>query len=203
MAGAKAAFDWYCQESLHDAFFPAVVSPIDKTSRLTAAQRRSLHASGTFCCTFCHSELLRADAVHAQDTDGNGSISIEELREGLTTVIGSETDPAAADGIMAALDVSGDGEINYSEFLAAVCDHQRMLADHTLAGIFGEPPCSAVRCSCAADTAATSSLARSWQCKTVRADGQALAPSQFLLSLNQFCLAALLVSAVSAVYKCC
>lgn len=32
---------------------------------------------------------------------------------------------------------AGDGEIDYMEFLAAVCDHQRMLADHTLAGIFG------------------------------------------------------------------
>ena len=73
-----------------------------------------------------------------QDKDGNGSISIEELREGLTIVMGAEADPDAADGIMAALDVSGDGEINYTEFIAAVCDHQRMLADHTLAGIFGE-----------------------------------------------------------------
>lgn len=47
-----------------------------------------------------------------QDKDGNGAISIEELREGLTTVMGSEADPDAAVNIMAALDVSGTNHVH-------------------------------------------------------------------------------------------
>jgi len=38
---------------------------------------------------------------------------------------------------MNALDVSGDGFIEYQEFLAAVVDRQRTLTDHTIAEMFG------------------------------------------------------------------
>ena len=40
-------------------------------------------------------------------------------------------------GAMDALDVSGDGFIEYHEFLAAVVDRQRTLTDHTIAEMFG------------------------------------------------------------------
>ena len=45
---------------------------------------------------------------------------------------------------MEALDVSGDGFIEYHEFLAAVVDRQRTLTDHTIAEMFGKQqhPCN-------------------------------------------------------------
>ncbi|KAK9797807.1 hypothetical protein WJX73_009571 [Symbiochloris irregularis] len=111
-----------------------IVQRLADFTRMTRLQGLLMHVVAN------HLSKAEVDSLHdlfdEMDKDGNGAISIDELREGLTTVMGSEADPDAAVNIMAALDVSGDGEIDYMEFLAAVCDHQRMLADHTLAGIF-------------------------------------------------------------------
>lgn len=49
----------------------------------------------------------------------------------------SEAGSRAAQAVMAALDVSGDGFIEYHEFLAAVLDRQRTLTDQTIAEMFG------------------------------------------------------------------
>lgn len=69
-----------------------------------------------------------------QDKDGNGSISIDELREGLTTVMGSEADPDAAVNIMAALDVSG-ASVCRSSAVAFLPSHNfEMSRDKTIAG---------------------------------------------------------------------
>ena len=40
---------------------------------------------------------------------------------------------------MTALDVSGDGQIDHNEFIAACIDHYQLLTDHTLTAIFGGP----------------------------------------------------------------
>ena len=37
-----------------------------------------------------------------------------------------------------ALDVSGDGQIDHNEFIAACIDHYQLLTDHTLTAIFGK-----------------------------------------------------------------
>ena len=39
---------------------------------------------------------------------------------------------------MLALDVSGDGQIDHNEFIAACADHYQLLTDHTLSAIFGK-----------------------------------------------------------------
>ena len=44
-----------------------------------------------------------------------------------------------AEELMTALDVSGDGQIDHNEFIAACIDHYQLLTDHTLTAIFGEP----------------------------------------------------------------
>ncbi len=49
----------------------------------------------------------------------------------------SEACGRAAQAVMAALDVSGDGFIEYHEFLAAVLDRQETLTDQTIAEMFG------------------------------------------------------------------
>ena len=81
---------------------------------------------------------------YPQDTDGDGYLSFEELRQGLDAASGNSVQCSeAAKAVMQALDVSGDGSIEYHEFLAAVVDRQRTLTDQTLAEMFGEamPKC--------------------------------------------------------------
>ena len=56
-----------------------------------------------------------------QDQNGDGYLSFEELRQGLDEAsAGSGECSSVAKAVMDALDVSGDGSIEYHEFLAAV-----------------------------------------------------------------------------------
>ena len=78
------------------------------------------------------------DVVCSQDTNCDGYLSFEELRQGMEDASGeSEACSRAAQAVMAALDVSGDGFIEYQEFLAAVLDRQQTLTDQTIAEMFG------------------------------------------------------------------
>ena len=52
------------------------------------------------------------------DKDGSGTISLDELREGLK-LNASEAASAELDAIMAAIDLDGSGELDYEEFIAA------------------------------------------------------------------------------------
>lgn len=74
-----------------------------------------------------------------QDTNDDGYLSFEELQKGMEDA-GSESETCneAAKAVMAALDVSGDGFIEYHEFLAAVLDRQQILTDQTIAEMFCE-----------------------------------------------------------------
>lgn len=77
-------------------------------------------------------------AALSQDTNHDGYLSFEELRQGMEDASGeSEACGRAAQAVMAALDVSGDGYIEYHEFLAAVLDRQQTLTDQTIAEMFG------------------------------------------------------------------
>ena len=74
-----------------------------------------------------------------QDENGDGYLSFDELRQALENDTDG-VDPSiskVADEAMKALDVSGDGFIEYHEFLAAAIDRRRILTDHTLAELFG------------------------------------------------------------------
>lgn len=75
-------------------------------------------------------------ALAFQDENGDGYLSFDELRQALEKDSGG-IDNNLADRAMKALDISGDGFIEYHEFLAAAIDRQRILTDHTLADLFG------------------------------------------------------------------
>ena len=63
-----------------------------------------------------------AAAFRMFDLDGNGVISADEFRQGLqalTGLTGSPITDMQADEMLAALDVNGDGSINYDEFVGA------------------------------------------------------------------------------------
>lgn len=79
--------------------------------------------------------------LDVQDENGDGYLSFDEVRQALEKDSGGQDAGAlrAAKAVMQALDVSGDGFIEYHEFLAAAIDRQRILTDHTLAELFGIP----------------------------------------------------------------
>jgi len=57
------------------------------------------------------------EAFRAFDTDGDGLLSAEELRQGLSSFGAT---PDAVDRVVAELDVGGTGKVSYTEFLAGV-----------------------------------------------------------------------------------
>lgn len=84
-------------------------------------------------------KLDRAVSCVVQDVNGDGMLSFEELRQGLGGAsVGEEQGNSLAQELLGALDLSGDGCLDYHEFLAAALDRQRMLTDHTIAEMFGQ-----------------------------------------------------------------
>lgn len=53
------------------------------------------------------------------DTDGNGTLSREELLVGYTKLVGAEKAKEMVDNIMSQVDKNNSGSIDYSEFVGA------------------------------------------------------------------------------------
>jgi len=70
------------------------------------------------------------------DKNGNGRLQSDELMTGLHEVFG--VDQAMIDGeqVMKSMDVDKDGKIDYTEFLAAVVNHEKLLNEDTLKAVF-------------------------------------------------------------------
>lgn len=70
------------------------------------------------------------------DTNGNGRLTSDELMDGLHKVFG--VDQTTVDGkvVMESMDVDKDGKIDYTEFLAAVVNHEKLLNEDTLKAVF-------------------------------------------------------------------
>lgn len=62
------------------------------------------------------------DLFERLDTDGNGTISKEELKSGLSE-LGMNIDDSKIDSFFSMVDIDGDGEISYPEFTAFVSTH--------------------------------------------------------------------------------
>jgi calcium-dependent protein kinase len=74
---------------------------------------------------------LRAAFVKL-DTNGDGLLSLAELREGLTAAGLSSAGTEDLQEIMDGIDTDGSGVIEYSEFLAATLDRRRYLQEDVL-----------------------------------------------------------------------
>ena len=58
------------------------------------------------------------------DTDGSGSISVEELREVLVKNLGQQVSDDELDRLVQLADSNGDGEIDFEEFKALMHTEQ-------------------------------------------------------------------------------
>jgi len=64
-----------------------------------------------------HDEHLR-NSFTRFDVDGSGVITVDNLR----TVLGESCDPETVEEMMKEADVSGDGQLDYNEWIAFLCD---------------------------------------------------------------------------------
>ncbi|XP_062186206.1 calcium-dependent protein kinase 12-like isoform X3 [Phragmites australis] len=69
------------------------------------------------------------------DTDKSGTITVEELKEGLTK-LGSKISEAEVQKLMEAVDVDKSGSIDYSEFLTAMMNKHKMEKEEDLLRAF-------------------------------------------------------------------
>jgi len=73
------------------------------------------------------------------DKDGNGKLSQDELLEGLETIngiFGVEYQTSDAQQVMAAMDMDQDNRVEWTEFLAAMVDHSKLLSEGSLIKLF-------------------------------------------------------------------
>ncbi|CAL8466924.1 g6460 [Coccomyxa elongata] len=72
------------------------------------------------------------------DADGNGTITIDELRTALSSLNGRLQDEADLGGIMAAADLDGDGTLNYEEFIAATVNLNKLEKEANILAAFNK-----------------------------------------------------------------
>uniref|UniRef100_A0A0E0KTV1 non-specific serine/threonine protein kinase n=1 Tax=Oryza punctata TaxID=4537 RepID=A0A0E0KTV1_ORYPU len=72
---------------------------------------------------------------HNMDTDKSGTITLEELKVGLTK-LGSKINEAEVQKLMEAVDVDKSGSIDYSEFLAAMINKHKLEREKNLIRAF-------------------------------------------------------------------
>lgn len=70
------------------------------------------------------------------DSDGDGSLCPDEIREGLSSS-SLGTEPEDVDDIISAMDTNASGKIDYTEFLAAMMERGSHLTDGVLRRAFG------------------------------------------------------------------
>ena len=73
------------------------------------------------------------NAFRTLDTDNSGTLELSELRTAFNELNMSEQE---IDQIFERIDFNHDGEINYSEFLAATIDVQNFLTESRLKAVF-------------------------------------------------------------------
>ncbi len=72
------------------------------------------------------------ETFKALDTNGDGTLSREEILEGYKKTMGEEEAEAEVNRIMAMVDLDKSGEIDYSEFIAATLDRKEMMSKERL-----------------------------------------------------------------------
>ena len=87
-----------------------------------------------FALTSDESKKLR-DAFKSMDKDNSGTLSLEEVTDGLKKVCGNAT-AAEIQEVAEKLDADGNGTIDYSEFLVGSINKQKLLSKENLGRAF-------------------------------------------------------------------
>lgn len=70
------------------------------------------------------------------DKDNNGVLSRSEIYDGYSNLFGEIQAKEQIDFLMQGIDMNGDGEINYNEFLAFAMNRQKLLSKTNLESAF-------------------------------------------------------------------
>jgi calcium-dependent protein kinase len=76
------------------------------------------------------------EAFEIFDTNGDGRLTLQELREGMKNVKGVKVTDEDVDLVMAAVDSNHNGAIDYSEFIAACLQSHNYLKENHLKSAF-------------------------------------------------------------------
>jgi len=68
--------------------------------------------------------------------DHDGHLSKEEISKAFETYFGNKIDPVEVDKMFSIIDISGSGEIEYSEFMQACLPEKVLLTNENLAVVF-------------------------------------------------------------------
>ena len=72
----------------------------------------------------------------AMDLDGDGTLSKEEVLLGFEKHLGRALSPSQVDEMFARIDLDGNGSIDYTEFIMATINEQKLLTKERLAMAF-------------------------------------------------------------------
>jgi len=103
------------------------------------AERKLQEATWMFLVTYMSTREEKAELLktfQALDENGDGQLSTEELVKGYRKIMGDVEAEAEVDAIMKVVDANGSGAIDYTEFVMATINRQKLLSKDRLESAF-------------------------------------------------------------------
>jgi len=103
------------------------------------AERKLQEATWMFLVTYMSTREEKAELLktfQALDENGDGQLSTDELVKGYRKIMGDAEAEAEVEAIMKVVDVNGSGYIDYTEFVMATINRQKLLSKDKLESAF-------------------------------------------------------------------
>jgi len=117
---------------------PLAISAL-KNLKSFRAEKKLQEATWVFLVTYMSTREEKAELLktfQALDLNGDGQLTREELIEGYKKFMSSEEAEKEVDTILKAVDANGSGALDYSEFVMATINRQKLLSKERLEATF-------------------------------------------------------------------